>query len=119
MYAKGPEAMGRFYSQVCGLEATTRDRGFIVLERGALQLVIVAIPPHIAATIQVASPPVRQEDSAHKLMFVVPSIAAARALAPSLGGVVDPEEREWEFQGMRVCDGHDPEGNVVQLRQHG
>ena len=26
-------------------------------------------------------------------------------------------EREWEFDGDRVCDGHDPEGNVLQLRE--
>jgi hypothetical protein len=26
-------------------------------------------------------------------------------------------EREWEFEGAKVCDGHDPEGNVFQLRQ--
>jgi hypothetical protein len=23
----------------------------------------------------------------------------------------------WEFQGSRVCDGQDPEGNVVQFRE--
>jgi hypothetical protein len=26
-------------------------------------------------------------------------------------------EREWEFEGAKVCDGHDPEGNVFQIRQ--
>jgi len=25
--------------------------------------------------------------------------------------------REWEFEGARVCDGCDPEGNVFQIRQ--
>jgi hypothetical protein len=34
-----------------------------------------------------------------------------------LGGQVDPAEREWNDQGCLVCDGHDPEGNVVQFRQ--
>ncbi len=33
------------------------------------------------------------------------------------GGEVFPPEREWNFQGYRVCDGMDPEGNVVQFRQ--
>jgi hypothetical protein len=28
-------------------------------------------------------------------------------------------DREWEFEGAKVCDGHDPEGNVFQLRQAG
>jgi len=26
-------------------------------------------------------------------------------------------ERKWEFEGAKVCDGHDPEGNIFQLRQ--
>jgi hypothetical protein len=28
-------------------------------------------------------------------------------------------EGEWEFEGAKVCDGYDPEGNVFQLRQTG
>jgi len=28
-------------------------------------------------------------------------------------------EREWELRGANVCDGHDPEGNIFQLRQAG
>ena len=31
--------------------------------------------------------------------------------------LVDPVETEWTFGLVRVCDGHDPEGNVVQFRQ--
>jgi hypothetical protein len=25
--------------------------------------------------------------------------------------------KEWEFDGWRVCDGVDPEGNVIQVRE--
>jgi hypothetical protein len=35
----------------------------------------------------------------------------------NLRGGIDPAESEWIFQGYRVCDGHDPEGNVVQFQQ--
>ena len=28
-------------------------------------------------------------------------------------------EREWEFEGAKVCDGCDPEGNVFQIRAGG
>ncbi len=31
--------------------------------------------------------------------------------------MIVPVEREWTFDGLTICDGHDPEGNVVQLRQ--
>ena len=41
----------------------------------------------------------------------------AGALADGLGGLVDPPEREWTAGGLRACDGHDPEGNVLQLRE--
>ena len=34
------------------------------------------------------------------------------------GGALDPTAREWQFQSQRVCDGHDPEGNVIQLREN-
>ena len=30
---------------------------------------------------------------------------------------MDPTESERTFQGYRVWDGHDPEGNVVQFQQ--
>ena len=31
--------------------------------------------------------------------------------------MIDPAEREWSFQGYVRCDGHDPEGNVIQVIQ--
>jgi hypothetical protein len=31
---------------------------------------------------------------------------------------LNPIEREWAFQGARICDGVDPEGNVFQVRQY-
>ncbi len=61
--------------------------------------------------------PVRRTDTPLKLAFDVDSIAAARDAALNLGGGIDPAEREWTFQGRRVCDGYEPEGNVVQLRE--
>lgn len=118
VYAKDLPRVGRFYEEVCGFAPIQREADFLVLERGGLQLVIVEIPAHIARTFEIPTPAPRREDSALKLVFVVESIARARESAQMLGGVVDLAEREWEFRGMRVCDGHDPEGNVIQLREH-
>lgn len=61
-------------------------------------------------------PPVR-EDSYCKLCLPVDRIAAARARAAAHGGFVAPPEREWTARGFRACDGHDPEGNVIQVRE--
>ena len=100
-----------------GSELAHSEADHVVLESPALQLVIVAIPEHIAESIDLAEPPLPRTDTPIKLVFPVASIDAARTAAAARGGEVNPPEREWQFHGFRVCDGHDPEGNVVQLRQ--
>jgi predicted enzyme related to lactoylglutathione lyase len=117
VYARDPERVAEFYSRVACLALARREETFVQLRAGAIELVVHRIPPPIAAGIHVAEPPRRREDAAVKLVFAVDSIAAARAGAAALGGVIDPVEREWTFDGLTICDGHDPEGNVIQLRQ--
>lgn len=117
VYAKDLQRVSRFYAGVTGLRAVQQEAGFVVLETPGFQLTLVAIPTRVAERIEIASPPLRREDGALKLAFFVPSIAAMRPLAANLGGIVDGPEREWEMQGWRHCDGHDPEGNVFQLRE--
>jgi len=34
-----------------------------------------------------------------------------------LGGAMGALEREREFEGVKVCDGHDPDGNIFELRR--
>ena len=118
VYAKDVARLSRFYAEVAGLAVTHEEQGHVILETQAFQLVVVAVPARIAERIQIASPPVRREDTAVKLCFAVPSLAAARSLVARLGGELNGSEREWQFQGNRVCDGHDPEGNVLQLREN-
>ena len=67
--------------------------------------------------IQIATPPERREDASIKLAFAVEDIGSARSGAAELGGAMNPSEREWEFEGVKVRDGCDPEGNVFQIRQ--
>ena len=117
LYAKDVAPVCRFYSEVAGLELIHAEDDHVVLESQAFQLVILAVPPDIAATFDVATPPVRRTDTPIKLVFPVASIGAARAAAMLLGGELNPAERVWEYQGCKVCDGHDPEGNVVQFRE--
>ena len=118
IYAKDLSRVIAFYRDVTGLPVTHSEIDYAVLESELFQLVVHAIPAGIAASIDVANPPLRREDAAVKLVFPVPSIAASRALAALHGGALNPPEREWQFQGHRICDGHDPEGNVIQLREH-
>jgi predicted enzyme related to lactoylglutathione lyase len=117
LYAKDLQQLAEFYTAVAGLELAQTQEGFAVLGRPPSQLVIVRTPPAIADAISIARPPLVREDTPIKLVFAVDEIARARARASDLGGVVTPAEHEWQFDGAMVCDGHDPEGNVFQLRQ--
>lgn len=117
LYAKDIDKVKTFYSIVAGLTVTSSEDDHVVLESPSFQLVLVAIPEKIAVDIKISSPPIRRENTAIKLVFFVSSISAARAVAIDFGGQLNPSEREWTFQGQRVCDGFDPEGNIVQFRE--
>jgi predicted enzyme related to lactoylglutathione lyase len=117
LYAKDVNHVAAFYSAVLGFETAGRDEEHVLLESRAFQLVVLRIPSDIASTISIAVPPVRRADSALKLVFFVPSIAQIRASAESRGGVLNGTEKEWLFNGWKVCDGLDPEGNVIQFRE--
>jgi len=117
VYAKDVARLARFYAAVADLEIVHEVADHSVLESETHELVIVAIPAVTAARIVIATPPVRRENTAFKLSFAVASLAQARVAAGAAGGELNPPEKEWDFQGMRVCDGCDPEGNMIQLRE--
>jgi len=117
VHAKDIHSLARFYAAVADLEVMHEVDDHIVLESETMELVIVAIPAATAARIVITTPPQRRGNTAFKLVFAVPSLAEARAAAQANGGELDPPAREWSFQGLRVCDGCDPEGNVIQLRE--
>jgi predicted enzyme related to lactoylglutathione lyase len=116
LYAKNVARVGAFYAGIAGMTVTHTEADHVVLESPSLQLVIVAIPAAVAATIDIAEPPQRRTDTPIKLAFTVAGLDAARKAAPQFGGALNPVEREWAYRQHRVCDGHDPEGNVVQFR---
>jgi len=119
IYAKHLATLSQFYQATTGLVLVMAQRAddHVVLASPAFELVLVAMPEAIAATVHIANPPERREDTPIKLVFAVDSLGRVRDLAARLGGELNPPEREWDFGGQRVCDGHDPEGNVLQFRQ--
>ncbi len=117
LYAKDLAILQAFYQGVFQLEIEQSELDHVVLGSSTLQLVIVQLPASIASTIHIADPPVRRTQTPVKLVFDVESISAARGAVLNLRGGIDPTESEWIFQGQRVCDGHDSEGNVVQFQQ--
>jgi len=117
VYAKNVERVSAFYAECCGLEVAHSADDHVVLASPTFQLSIVAIPASIAASIAITTPPARRTETPIKLFFHVDSIDAIREVATRLGGELNPPASAWGFQGTRVCDGHDPEGNVVQFRE--
>ncbi len=117
VFAKDLAKVAKFYETVACLSVTHAERGHVVLESADMQLVVHGIPKWIADRIEISDPPEVREETPIKLFFPVPSLAEARAMAPSLGGSVSPKAKEWEARGFRACDGFDPEGNVVQFRE--
>lgn len=117
LYAKDLARVSAFYGEVCGLTRVHSEADHVVLASPIFQLTIVAIPAAIADGIVIAVPPVRREHTPIKLVFPVAELEPLRATASALGGGLNPAEREWFLGDIRVCDGHDPEGNVLQLRE--
>ncbi len=117
LYARNLARMQAFYEGVFLLKVEHAEPDHVVLAAAAMQLILVQVPEAIAATISIADPPMRRTETPIKLVFEVESLASVRDTALKLGGRLDPLEREWSYEGCRICDGHDPEGNVVQFRQ--
>ena len=117
IFAKDIHRVAAFYEGVAGLDIAQADTDHVVLRSATLELVVHGIPARIAREIVIETPPELREDSALKPFFPVASLATARQRAAALGGGLQPAPREWQARGFRACDGHDPEGNVLQLRE--
>ena len=114
IYASNIERLATFYEQVIGFSRASVSAERIVLNSPDIQIIIHAMPPHIAPTVTVQSPPV-QRGSPVRLFFTVAGISAARAVAATLGGEVFAEQ--WKGPGFTVCNAMDPEGNIFQVRE--
>jgi predicted enzyme related to lactoylglutathione lyase len=117
LFARDMNGVARFYQQLISMGVAASHHDHVVLAAQHVELVVHAIPDHIAASIEIAKPPVRRAGMPLKLFFTVASISDARDAAVTLGGSVDPVDSEWIGPGFRACDGQDPEGNVFQIRE--
>ena len=115
IYAKDALRLSSFYRGVLQAQELHAEPEYVVLQSADIQLVVHAIPAHVASTFEIASPPEPREEAATKLFFTVPSIAWARGRVANLGGVV--RGQVWRGQGFSACNATDPEGNVFQVRE--
>ena len=116
IYAKDLERLSHFYQTLLSMQLLSADSEHHVIESADIQLVIHAIPPHIAATIAIATPPEPREEQAIKLFFTVPSLSRAETVAASLGGKLFGQE--YAGPGFKVRNAYDPEGNILQVREN-
>lgn len=114
VYAKDLDRVSAFYRALLSMTLRQHDADHHVIESADMQLVVHAIPPHIAATFTIASPPEPREDTAVKLFFTVDAFDDAAATAQAHGGRL--LARAWAGPGFVARDALDPEGNVLQLR---
>lgn len=116
IFVRDVPMMTAFYKALAAMEFLGGDDGHSVLEIENFQLVIHALRGEPKAKRISGKVEVRR-DSYVKVCLPVESIAGARVIAASLDGAIKPKKNEFEARGFRACDGHDPEGNVIQVRE--
>ena len=114
LYVKDLERMKHFYSELLGATPTNQDwtNAWANFQTGGAYLSLHAIPPEIAKTIDIESPPIPREGHAVKLIFEVKDVESERARLESLG--IRTLRRPWQKTG-EASDAVDPEGNVFQI----
>lgn len=115
IYAKHLERMSGFYQRVLGLRELHVDDMHRVLGSPDTQLILHALPPHIADAVQITTPPQPREEQAIKPFFTVASLAEAERAVEACGGCLHGPA--WPGPGLRVRNVCDPEGNVLHLRE--
>ncbi len=115
IYAKTLGPLSRFYVELLDLRVLALDDEHVVAENADIQLVLHAMPAHLAADVSIASPPEPRQEQAIKPFFTVTSLAGAERRARDLGGFVFGPT--WDGPGFTLRHACDPEGNIIQLRQ--
>ncbi len=109
------QALSAFYCAIGSMMVETTEGDFTVLASSEWKLILVQVPDEIAATFEIAVPPVAREDQPIKLSFMVEDLQATRKEVARHGGVDVQERTPWEWRGTLHLDVLDPEGNVLQL----
>ena len=115
IYANDLSRLSAFYQHLLSMRLIHSDAEHHVIGSDDMQLIIQAIPAHIASSIVISSPPEPRSEQAIKLFFTMPSITDAAAVANSLGGSLFGQQ--YTGPGFIVRNGYDPEGNIFQVRE--
>ena len=116
IYATNVDRVATFYAMVLGLSEAARADDHLALESTGFHLVVHRISGTGSPAGDTADPPARRATAAFKPVFFVSDLPRLRVVVETYGGVMEPADRQWFFNGMTVCDALDPEGNVIQFR---
>jgi predicted enzyme related to lactoylglutathione lyase len=116
LFAKSSHRIAMFYREVLGARSLDRSDDHESLECQGFRLLVQRIPDALAASIEIATPPRRREQTAVRLDFTIADIELARARATQLGGHVDDRPPPWARDTALIYLGYDPEGNVIGLK---
>ena len=105
-----------FYRALASMALLHEDEMHVVLGIDGLELVIHQLRGEPTVQPDANGRPTLREDSYWKLCLPVQSLPAARETGAAHGGGIRTPEHGREGPGFRACDGHDPEGNVMQVR---
>jgi predicted enzyme related to lactoylglutathione lyase len=111
-FVKDLDRMTAFYRDVIGLriDEATRLADWVEFEKDGFGLALHAIPSHMFAQTDMASPPAPREDQSCKLIFSVCDMDQELARLEGLGvHILRRPWGRWDFV--------DPEGNVLGVRQ--
>lgn len=112
LYAKNLNALADFYINALGFEKVDGDETYAKLLNQETELVILQAPPEF-----VDEPTAPRELVPMKpIFFVNASLGEMRTSITQNGGFFKPPESEWKFNDHIVCDGHDIDGNIFQVR---
>jgi catechol-2,3-dioxygenase len=114
LYARDHSGLARFYAAVLRLGVLEEEAGYVRLGSEGMEIVLVQAPPGAGH----ADPPDRpRSETPIKPAFLVSDIEALRSVIAAAGGALRPAGDAWDWSGATHLDGHDPEGNIFQLRQ--
>jgi catechol-2,3-dioxygenase len=115
IYASDIRRVADFYRRALSLQPVDQDEAFVVVGNAHYEIAVV----HTACAATPAAEPVPlhiRTRTPLKCSFLVESLEHARAAAEACGGAFKPLASAWRWRDQLHLDGHDPEGNVVQIR---
>ena len=99
LFVPDVDAVAEFYEHKLGLRVLSREKGFVDLDAGACR---IGLHGSAAAT-----------PNRTKLCFHVADVSAARAELVARGVKMGVDRGP--VDGLHLCDGKDPAGNIFQL----